>query len=400
MRRIRLLPREYATFRKSVTKFLIDEVLPNTKTLLDPMCGTAPLIPYTEKMGIAAYFNDFLPVHYYINQAKSYRVFQAIKRRRRKRRDCLEIELNKCLAGLKNKRFIISGSWVNDDIMSEFLTAWKRTSRYSNGFDIFLKAAILLCIRPFAGFAGTTNYTWLMNSGMATHRPIEDIISEVVHRFDLHYTNWYGVDGDYSKGECHFYHEKAIDFRPARKIKTIITSPPFPNRTDYVIMYAPELYFLERAIGSTEIRELRKMAVGNVIVKDYPDPSADMANIEATSPRTADFLMEVKRKGPKRESNYYLRCLTKYFSSLFNLCDRYVSFLTPKGEMYMVVQNNVHRGEQICLDEFLEDYFSRKGLQVHRMQEWSRKHQGTRNLSKQYPLAVKKVRESIIRVQK
>jgi len=76
---------EYGSFSRYVQAFLKAEIEAIQKQqgrpliILDPMAGTAPLIPFVEKSGCIAVFNDLNPVHMYVNKAKLYDVFQSYR---------------------------------------------------------------------------------------------------------------------------------------------------------------------------------------------------------------------------------------------------------------------------------------------------------------------------------
>ena len=47
----RFLPTEYASFRQYIRVFFEESILPNSKTILDPWAGTAPLAASIELKG-------------------------------------------------------------------------------------------------------------------------------------------------------------------------------------------------------------------------------------------------------------------------------------------------------------------------------------------------------------
>jgi hypothetical protein len=66
-RKIKLLDSEYATFRKEVLDYFCKNVLNEPCVLYDPMAGSASLLPMLENDGYISFFNDLLPLHYFIN---------------------------------------------------------------------------------------------------------------------------------------------------------------------------------------------------------------------------------------------------------------------------------------------------------------------------------------------
>jgi hypothetical protein len=106
MRRIKILRKEYASFRPEVVDFFVKKVLPRSRVVLDPMAGTSPLIPYIEYSGISAHFNDILPIHLFVNRAKTYTTYYKIRKLEENNPGSLEKELCYCMLRLKNHRLL------------------------------------------------------------------------------------------------------------------------------------------------------------------------------------------------------------------------------------------------------------------------------------------------------
>ena len=68
MNNYKILSSEYGAFREEIQD-VFKRLLVKPSVILDPMSGTAPLIAFIETKGHTAYFNDILPVHFFVNKA-------------------------------------------------------------------------------------------------------------------------------------------------------------------------------------------------------------------------------------------------------------------------------------------------------------------------------------------
>jgi hypothetical protein len=401
MKRYKLLPKEYASFRPEIVSYFASQVLPGSRIIFDPMAGTSPLIPYVEHLGLKAYFNDLLPIYFYLNRAKTYTVFKKIKSIQSKDSKFLENELLKCLNKLRNKKLLMSENWIHESILAGLIEAWQQSNRYEKIVSWFFKAVILLCVRPYSSISPSKkNATWNKPGGMSTGETTREIVKERIEKFLCYYKNSYENFKTIRGGECIFMTEDASVLHLPEKPDVILTSPAYANRYDYATMYAPELYFLSKADHQTDLKILKKNILASNAVEDYSNLQEDLGNISLRSPMTHAFLMEVEDKGMARENKYYLRYYSKYYSGLFRILDNVVRLLRKNGKLYIVVQNNIHRGEVNYMGDFLKDYFLKYGLKVETVFNQLKPHQGRRNISANYPLVLKKHIESIIEVGK
>jgi len=164
MKKPKILSSEYGAFRGQIQE-LFERKLgkKQQKVILDPMAGTAPLIPFIETNGHTAYFNDILPLHFFINKAKTYRAFQQYQRRGY---DWYFQQLLSCMAPLKNEVLRISGEWIDDKTLHGLIQAWHAAEQYDENSAILLKATILLCVRPYSSITKSKNPTWLKYGGI------------------------------------------------------------------------------------------------------------------------------------------------------------------------------------------------------------------------------------------
>lgn len=398
--RAKILRSEYSAYRKEIIEFFAKKVLPFSTRVLDPMAGTAPLIPFLECANIKAVFNDINPLHYYINRAKCCDVAKLIMSTWDKDCNIVLKELKTILKGLNNNIYVISDKWIPDGILEDLLKAWKKTDSYETNFSFFLKAIILKCIEPYSSFSKTEkNTTWLKPGGMTTAVSIEATFREAVGRYISYYKFFYSdVQKNYTTSiEFRCGDARTIDID--NEFDTIFTSPAYANRYDLTRLFAPSIYFLSRATNCPEIESLKVSQLATNIVKDYLSHNDDLKYIKRVSPKTYRFLMAVRKKGKLKEKEYYLRYFTKYYKNLFGILNSTIQKLSSSGKFYIAVQNNIHRGELNAMDIFIEDFFKSQNYRTTKVFHMMRKHQGKRNISAEHPLVLKKHPESILMVQ-
>jgi hypothetical protein len=158
MRNSRVLSSEYATFRSEIQEYFKDRLLKKPSVILDPMAGTAPLIPFFETNGHTAYLNDILPLHLFINKAKTYDVSQHYQQRGY---DWFFQQLFYCMTPLEGKVLCMSDKWIDDTILRGLIEAWHATEHYDKNSATLLKALILLCVHPYSSTTRSKNPTWV-----------------------------------------------------------------------------------------------------------------------------------------------------------------------------------------------------------------------------------------------
>ena len=393
--RPRILPVEYATFRPDILDYFYKDVLPGMKAIFDPMCGTAPLIPYSEKHGLIAYFNDVLPVHYYINQTKTYSMYAALRKKEKHDKNYLSKELYHCMKSLKGKKLLISDKWIHGDILEGLKKSWSAADEHELPLKSLIKALILLCVRPYSSITlSEKNRTWFKMGGISTEKTLLTIIREKIELLSLFYQVHYQETHLKSKGWCHFSMEDATLLDLPNHVDGIITSPPYCNRLDNERIYAPELYFLKSVGYSNSANGI----LGTNMVQDYVSLREDLNFINRVAPKTREFLQKVANK-KEEDKAYYLKYFARYYAKLYRILENCSTLIRKGTKMFIVVQNNIHRGELNEMDEFVKDFFSIRGFRVDASFRELRIHQGRRNISEHHPVVIKKHYETVLKVK-
>jgi len=377
MRNFRILSSEYGVFRGEIQE-IFKHKLRQPAVLYDPMAGTAPLIPFIETNGHVAYLNDALPIHFFINQAKTYSVFQAYKQHGY---DWYFRQLLCCMDPLKDKRFRISDKWIDDEILEGLIQAWHATEQYDRSSATLMKAAILLCVRPFSSTTRSNNATWLKYGGISSAKELNEIVGDGLTRFDAYYRHhYYGPLSVNKSGKCIITKQNAARLRLPQKVDFILTSPPYCNRLDPIVQYGPENYFLS-ALGHTSPEA---DLVSTTKVKDYGGLTRDFEYLTSHSEYVCKLLTRIKESPIADERSYYLKYYTRYFARLSHVLDKVLTNLSKTGKMYIVTQDNKHRAERIEIDRVIKELLGAKGWQSRIIKKWERHHQGLRNISRRH----------------
>jgi len=285
-----------------------------------------------------------------------------------------------CLPSLRNKYQCISDEWFDEEILIGLTNAWRKVDKYEKSIATFLRATILLCVRPLSSIIKTENPTWFKPGGMSSNKKIQEIIGESLVTFDKYYQISYGSSDTKGRGKCIFINEDAAKLDLSEKTDFILTSPPYCNRLDYVIQYGPENYFLS-AVGHP-IPE--NNLIGTTRVRDYETLEADIENITNKSAYASGLLRNIKKTQKVEDKTYYLKYFTRYFTMLSHTVENILKNLSSSGRMYIVLQDNSHRGKIIEIDKVLRQLLEKSGWKSRVVKKWERHHLGLRNISREH----------------
>jgi hypothetical protein len=375
MNNSKVLSSEYGAFRYEIQDFFRNKLLRKPSVILDPMAGTAPLIPFVETNGHTAYFNDILPVHFFINNAKTYEVFQHYKQHGY---DWYLKQLIDCMAHLKGKMLRMSDSWIDESILQGLIKAWHAAEQYDLNSSILLKASILLCVRPLSSTTKSNNPTWLKFGGMSSGKPLKELANDSLIRFDKYYHYHYGSCQVKRRGQCVITKCNATKIHTTEKADFILTSPPYCNRLDPIVLYGPENYFLSVLGYNSPEEEL----VSINKVKNYHKLEEDFDYLTTNSKHACRILTRIRKSPEADDPSYYLKYYTRYFASLLVVIKRVMTCLTSTGKMYIVTQDNIHRGILIEIDEVIKEMLGADGWKSRVIKRWERHHLGLRNVSR------------------
>jgi hypothetical protein len=391
-RTAKVLSSEFSAFRPDVYEYIEKRIPEKPSVIFDPMSGTAPFIPFVEKHGHTAYFNDIVPLHYYINSAKTYAAFEMFSKQGY---DWFSSELLKCMFHLQGKRLCISDKEIDDQILKGLIASWQEFEKYDPDIKIILEAVMLLCVRPLSCVTKTTNPTWLKSGGISSNKDLSEIISDSLLKLRHYYSYWYSKEEISIKGKCFFSIGDGAIFEAPQKADLIITSPPYCNRLDYNAQYRPENYFLSEVghvIHNSGI-------VGTTIVKDYSTFETDFEFLTNNSKYANKLLNKIKNYPKDDALSYYIKYYTRYFAMVYHTIETALNNMNLDGKMYVVLQDNTHRGQVIEIDSVIKELLKPNGWQLKTVKKWERHHLGLQNVSKGHAFIKQKQFEKLVVIQ-
>jgi hypothetical protein len=158
------------------------------------------------------------------------------------------------------------------------------------------------------------------------------------------------------------------------------------------VQYGPENYFLA-ALGHVSPEE---GLVSTTKVKDYDRLTLDFESLTAKSEYACHLLTKIKESSIADDPGYYLKYYTRYFATLFQVIDKVLGSLSTTGKMYIVTQDNTHRGELIEIDRVLRDLLKADRWHSRVIRKWERHHQGLRNVSRNHAFVRPKQLEKLM----
>ena len=114
-------------------------------------------------------------------------------------------------------------------------------------------------------------------------------------------------------------------------LDAIVTSPPYPNRTDYFRHFMPAAELLIQPGGDTE-RRLREAQIGTPLIRTASPPADLPAGV-------ASALNSVRTHASYASESYYAKTLGQYFEDMRAALSSFADWLRPGGWLLLVVQD-------------------------------------------------------------
>ncbi len=139
-------------------------------------------------------------------------------------------------------------------------------------------------------------------------------------------------------------------------VGAIVTSPPYPNRTDYIRHYLPAVELLLGGNQEAE-RRLREIQIGTPLIRTE-HASTDL-------PRSVETLIECVRTHHSYASErYYAKGFRYYFEDMSRVLARFAGWLAPNGIVMLVVQDTYYKEILVPVADLLGDIAQRQGLRL------------------------------------
>jgi DNA modification methylase len=149
-------------------------------------------------------------------------------------------------------------------------------------------------------------------------------------------------------------------------LDAIITSPPYPNRTDYIRHYLPAAEILIAADGEEE-RALRQAQIGTPLIRDVL-PTASL-------PDSVETLIErVRTHGSYASERYYAKGFQYYFSDMSLTFAQMRRWLKPGGLAVVVVQDTYYKEMRIPVADLLTEVARPQSLHLEARKDFPVRH--------------------------
>jgi hypothetical protein len=149
-------------------------------------------------------------------------------------------------------------------------------------------------------------------------------------------------------------------------LDAIITSPPYPNRTDYIRHYLPAAEFLLDGDQGAE-RHLREVQIGTPLIRsDLPSTHL---------PSSVEALIErVRSHRSYASERYYAKGFRYYFDDMMRTLAQFSRWLAPKGILILVVQDTYYKEVLVPVADLLIDIAASAGLEPMARQNFKVRH--------------------------
>jgi len=149
-------------------------------------------------------------------------------------------------------------------------------------------------------------------------------------------------------------------------IDAIITSPPYPNRTDYIRHYLPAAEILIGGDDGAE-RALRQAQIGTPLIRHVLPAIALPASVESLIDR-------IRTHGSYASERYYAKGFQYYFADMSSTFDQMRRWLKPSGIAVVVVQDTYYKEVRVPVGDLLVDVARSAGLGLEARKDFPVRH--------------------------
>lgn len=139
-------------------------------------------------------------------------------------------------------------------------------------------------------------------------------------------------------------------------LDAIVTSPPYPNRTDYIRHYLPAAEILIGADDDAE-RTLREAQIGTPLIRNVLPTGSVPASVEA-------LIERVRTHSSYASERYYAKGFQYYFSDMSVTFAQMRRWLKPGGLAIVVVQDTYYKEIRVPVADLLADVAGAQGLNL------------------------------------
>ena len=167
---------------------------------------------------------------------------------------------------------------------------------------------------------------------------------------------------------------RSIDL-PDGRFRAMVTSPPYPNRCDYVAMFAPEHTFL--VAQGFEDNGALPGAIGSTRVADHERKSPKSSSAREFIEKIRE--LSVSPRAQYQDRTYYVPYYSNYFAGLEDAYSNISRALADDFEGFVVVVNNSHRSLVVPVCQAVCEIWTALGFNVKAESRGEFFHIGTKN---------------------
>lgn len=138
----------------------------------------------------------------------------------------------------------------------------------------------------------------------------------------------------------------------------IITSPPYANRLDYSVMWAPELQILS-FIYDFDTSHLKKGQVGSTVIKGLSDFEE---HIDQMPQCAKSFLHSIYRDESYAGKSYYYPFFANYFVTLEKSLKKISSLVANNGHVAIFIRDTVRKNYKFDSESFVRTILTKSGF--------------------------------------
>ena len=311
----------YTAFSRDFARFILELCLDSGhRTIADPFCG----------MGTLGEAGRGLPVHLVMNDLNPFAALTSVFRTARSN------EILNALDLLQTYQLSSDGQVEAEGFRkaTRVLLGGKNVSRDLSEHDrVSLLAALIVCLirTKVHHQLGGSNPTWMRREVglqvdskviIEAHSLIESSVRDLAGQMEplnpRFRTDSFSCD------------IQKLGLEPA-SLDAIITSPPYPNRTDYIRHYLPaaELFLPNCEMNE---RDMRETQIGTPLIRKLTERRPFTDSVAST--------LEAIRSHPSYASeSYYVKGFEQYFDDMRRSIALFSSWIKPGGDLFLVLQD-------------------------------------------------------------
>lgn len=226
---------------------------------------------------------------------------------------------------------------------------------------VFATAILVLAARQFVCHRPSKNTTWIKKGGILPQVDLRNLLRdfaktwldhalELSDGWNLDCSGEFTISTAVSDWTLRGNQEKPI-------IRGVITSPPYANRLDYSVMWAPELAVLCELFGEDR-NKIKRGQIGTTVVRGIKmeDPCADL-------PVSAlQFLDEVSSGKAKASNSYYLPFFKNYLFSLSKKIISAAHLVEKGGFLVCFIRDSVRKDAKLDAERFVAELLAGCGF--------------------------------------